>query len=176
MVDSEVELEPIVVQTTGNDASKPVAIRLAFEDIRRDKTSVGVIRNGYLAHTANIVPKTDVEAWVRQSLVSHLKQHGYRLRLSGETSDDLIPTIDISVRLYRVYSDFLAQFQITGEVQAIFAVTKASARTKETIIDGAARSDVSMMLIASNYHKALELALKDFLAKSLVWVDRQAMP
>ena len=174
--DAEVTLEPAMVSVRGEAPPQMSEISVTLEDIRRDKNSVGAVRNGYMTQTANVVPKNDVAAWVRESLISGLKRRGYRMRAAGTASESRTPTVDISIRLYRVYSDIMAQFGMRGEIQAVFVADKAGKKTKEEVIEGVATSDVTLMTVGPNYKKVLELALEDFVLKAIGWIDKRVKP
>ena len=70
----------------------------------------------------------------------------------------------------------MAQMGTRGEIQAIFVATKDGERSKEKVIEGAAISEVTSISVAPNYQQVLDLALEDFVVKSIAWIDSQVKP
>ncbi|MEO5337909.1 MAG: hypothetical protein H7841_13615 [Magnetospirillum sp. WYHS-4] len=172
-IPNEVQLEVQLVPDLGsaNGAGSTVYLAL-LDDVRSDKTKVGVVRNGFNMETAAVSTADNPSVWVSNSLKANLERAGYKV----ETVDGrFLPSSDqflLSGRLSRAFSDpqaGLVSVTVRGDVEATMKADYGGRTTQVPI--GGHHEQLSLVGTGGELHKGvLNAALQDFVRKVVAWV------
>ena len=173
---------PTTVSQTSNDlptsSDKKIISVARPQDLRSDPTTVGNIRNGQGAVTAQVRSNTDIPMWVANSVIQGLEQAGYHVE-RVETVQDAPTPVAIDIAVLQVSTEHgrgLFAVNGKGDISAQIEVFLGGRRIRRRRYAGTyeekktnifAHSPVITSIPADEYQVLLDAAMKDFLQKTL---------
>jgi hypothetical protein len=143
-----------VVEGATPAVSAPTIVLAEFVDSRTDKSRIGEVRNGFGAHTADVVTQDDVAAWVREAVRFELAEAGYHV-IDGPAEAG---GASLSCQIITVHCD--AYMSYDGQVAFSAAVTRDGVELFDHVFQGEGSAGTNWAATDESYAETLGLALE----------------
>jgi hypothetical protein len=158
-----ITLNKIKTDYSYNLAGKSIYIEANDKRDAALKSVVGHVKNGYGMKTADVIAERDATNWVKTCIEDELIRYGAvsQQTLADNTSDQTKITVDLLVCYAQAFGRYGA------EIRARILVRRNMAIISDKEYSGKAILGMNWAATAESYQQVLELAMKDFLDKTV---------
>lgn len=149
-------------------ATKAAVVVAAFTDVRKDKTQVGSVRNGFGMPTAQIVTSDSLPLWVAGAVRTELARGGYRVVDAGVPVNG--PAGTLTGEITNVWAD--AYFSYNAQVELAVNLRRDDRELLARSYTGQGSAGTNWGATAAAYSQSLALALADAMRQLMADIDK----
>jgi hypothetical protein len=158
-----------VVEAAAVRADAPVVFLAPIADKRAEKKFVGEVRNGFGAHTADVIADSDVVAWVQGALQREFESAGFKVVTQPPTGS----ATTVRTELVTVFCTALMSYE--GEVSLLVAIERDGKALPPQRYTGKGSSGTNWGATSESYVLSLAVAMQSA-AQQLVAAVKAAPP